>query len=466
MSWPPIEPSDRRRMSLVIALVGRPNVGKSSLFNRLVGRRTALVGSQEGLTRDRHYGIAHHDARRFVVVDTGGIALGEQGLVGLVSGHALKAAAEADLAVLVVDARAGLCADDQAVAEQVRRLGKPVVMAVNKSDGLSPEGAVAEFYALGFEPIFPTSCTHGLGIEALLAALLERVPAGVEEDGTDSGTRVAIIGRPNVGKSTLVNRILGEERMLVYEQPGTTRDSIATPFTRDGNAYVLVDTAGVRRRARVDAGVEQWSVVKTLRAIDDAQIVVLVVDGSESVTEQDLALLGLVVDSGRGLVIAVNKWDGLDAVQRQLIKKEVDRRLRFVDFAPLHYISARHGSGVGDLFASIDAAYRSAYAEVSTPQLTRLLERIVEANPPPLVRGRRVKLRYAHLGGHNPPRVLVHGSRGQLLPPTYRRYLERSLREALHLVGTPLRVEFRQGDNPYDTQSPRRAGRRAHVPAR
>ncbi len=452
-------------MSLVIALLGRPNVGKSSLFNRLVGRRAALVGSPEGLTRDRHYGMAHHGARRFVVVDTGGIALGEQGLAGLVSGHALKAALEADLAVLVVDAGAGLCADDQAIAEQLRRLGKPVVMAVNKSEGLSPEGAAAEFYALGFEPVVPISCTQGLGIEALVACCLEHVPEGAEEEeGIGSGTRVAIIGRPNVGKSTLVNRILGEERMLVYEQPGTTRDSIATPFTRDGQAYVLVDTAGVRRRARVDVGIEQWSVAKTLCAIDDAEIVVLVIDGSESVTEQDLALLGLVVDSGRGLVIAVNKWDGLNADQRQLVKKEVDRRLRFVDFAPLHYISARHGSGVGDLFASIDAAYRSAYAEVSTPQLTRLLERIVDANPPPLVRGRRVKLRYAHLGGHNPPRVLVHGSRGQHLPQPYRRYLERSLREALNLVGTPLRVEFRQGDNPYDTQPSRR--RRSYVPAR
>jgi GTPase len=438
-------------MTPVLAIIGRPNVGKSTLFNQLTRSRDALVANTPGMTRDRIVGHGTFGERRYVCVDTGGLGDDRERLAGLVRDQALRAAAESDVVVLVVDGRAGISAGDRDIARRLRRLGKPVRIAVNKTEGLDPETAVAEFFDLGLGTPLAVSSAHREGLVALLETALGHVSIDSDEADPipDAGTRVAIVGRPNVGKSTLVNRMLGEERVVVYDRPGTTRDSIAVPFVRHGRPYVLIDTAGMRRRARIRETVEHFSVVKTQQAIDGAHVVVVVLDAGESVTEQDAALLGMVIEAGRALVVAVNKWDGLYPEQRDYIHKEVDRRLTFLDFARVHYLSALHGSGVGGLYASIDRAHASAFVEVQTGALTRILERAVRDHPPPLVAGRRIKLRYAHLGGHNPPRVVVHGHRSSSLPEPYRRYLERTLREALGIEGTPLRVELRQDANPY-----------------
>ncbi len=436
-------------MRPVLAIVGRPNVGKSTLFNRLTRSRDALVVDVPGMTRDRIVGSGRQGDRSFVAVDTGGLIEGAEGLSALVSRQSVKAAEEADAVLFVVDGREGLVASDEHIAAALRPLGRPVQVVVNKCEGLEPTLACAEFCALGLGNPIAVSAAHGERIGVLLDAVLG--PFGDESEAVEQGvgTRIALVGRPNVGKSTLVNRILGEERVVVHDIPGTTRDSVAIPFERHGRPYLLVDTAGMRRRARITERTESLSVIKTLQAIERCQVAVVLMDAREGITEQDLALLGLVVESGRGLVIAVNKWDGLTEEQRAYVKKEVDRRLAFLEFARLHYISALHGSGVGTLFPSIDAARASAYIEVAPAALTRIVEEAVAAHPPPLVGGRRIKLRYAHLGGHNPPKVLIHGSRGGLVPDSYRRYLERALREALKLEGTPIRIEFRQGENPF-----------------
>ena len=438
-------------MTPVLAIVGRPNVGKSTLFNQLTRSRDALVTDTPGVTRDRIVGHGKLGERRYVCVDTGGLGETTERLAALVRDQALRAAAEADVVLLVVDGRAGMAAGDREIAVCLRRLGKPVQIAVNKTEGLDPETAVAEFFDLGLGVPLAISSAHREGLVELIERALGHVSidAADADPIPDAGTRVAIVGRPNVGKSTLVNRILGEERVVVYDRPGTTRDSIAVPFVRHGRPYVLIDTAGMRRRARISEAVDHFSVVKTQQAIDRAHVVVVVLDATESVTDQDAALLGMVIEAGRALVIAVNKWDGLAPEQRDHIHQEVDRRLTFVDFARVHYLSALHGSGVGGLFGAIDRAHASAFVEVQTGALTRILERAVAAHPPPLVAGRRSKLRYAHLGGHNPPRVVVHGHRSACLPEPYRRYLERALREALGIEGTPLRVELRQDANPY-----------------
>ena len=443
-------------MTPVLAIIGRPNVGKSTLFNQLTRSRDALVADTPGITRDRIVGHGTFGERRYLCVDTGGLGETTERLAALVRDQALRAAAEADVVLLVVDGRAGMAAGDRDIARRLRRLGKSVQIAVNKTEGLDPETAVAEFFDLGLGTPLAISSAHREGLVALLESALGHVfidPAQgdpIQSDPIpDSGTRVAVVGRPNVGKSTLVNRMLGEQRVVVYDRPGTTRDSIAVPFVRHGRPYVLVDTAGMRRRARISEAVEHFSVVKTQQAIDGAHVVVVVLDAGESVTEQDAALLGMVIEAGRALVVAVNKWDGLHPEQRDHVHKEVDRRLTFLDFARVHYLSALHGSGVGDLYASIDRAHASAFVEVQTGALTRILERAVADHPPPLVAGRRIKLRYAHLGGHNPPRVVVHGHRSACLPEPYRRYLERAMREALGIEGTPLRVELRQDVNPY-----------------
>ena len=443
-------------MTPVLAIIGRPNVGKSTLFNQLTKSRDALVADSPGLTRDRIVGHGTFGERRYLCVDTGGLGEASERLAALVRDQALRAAAESDVVLLVVDGRAGMAAGDRDIARRLRRLGKPVQIAVNKTEGLDPETAVAEFFDLGLGTPLAISSAHREGLVALLESALGHVsidpPQGdpTQPDPIpDAGTRVAIVGRPNVGKSTLVNRMLGEQRVVVYDRPGTTRDSIAVPFVHHGRPYVLIDTAGMRRRARISEAVEHFSVVKTQQAIDGAHVVVVVLDAGESVTEQDAALLGMVIEAGRGLVVAVNKWDGLAPEQRDHIHKEVDRRLTFLDFARVHYLSALHGSGVGGLYASIDRAHASAFIEVQTGTLTRILERAVADHPPPLVAGRRIKLRYAHLGGHNPPRVVVHGHRSACLPEPYRRYLERALREALGIEGTPLRVELRQDANPF-----------------
>jgi len=436
-------------MKPVFAILGRPNVGKSTLFNRLTRSRDAIVADQPGLTRDRQYGHALIGEREVMVIDTGGLA-DDDDISGLISQQAMQAALEADVCLFLVDGRKGLNAADEAIAIRLRQLGKPIQILVNKSEGLDEDAVSAEFHALGLGMPRAISATHGQGVFDALEPLLADLPADeAPEDEQRQGIRICVLGRPNVGKSTLVNRMLGEERVLTFDQAGTTRDSIEIPFQREGGDYVLIDTAGVRRRGRIGEAVEKFSVIKTLQALDSAHVAILVIDASEGVTDQDAGLLGMALDSGRGLVIAVNKWDGLDNYQRERVRSDLERKLRFIDFARIHFISALHGSGVGKLFGSIHRAHRSAFVEVNTARLTQILEDAVSAHPPSMVRGRRIKLRYAHLGGHNPPTIVIHGNQTASLPEGYRRYLAKTFRGALKLEGTPVRIETRTGKNPY-----------------
>jgi GTP-binding protein len=457
----------------VIALVGRPNVGKSTLFNRLTRTRDALVAAVPGLTRDRKYGDGRIGERPFIVVDTGGLAAGDRELDGLMERQAWQAIEEADLVFFLVDAREGLTGTDEVIAANLRRRGKPLTLVVNKTDGLDENTVLGDFYRLGLGEPQPVSATHGRGVERLLRTALAALPLPVdsgppeEVPEDEQAVRVAIVGRPNAGKSTLVNRILGEQRVLASDQPGTTRDSIFIPFERDGVTYTLIDTAGVRRRARVTEAIEKFSIIKTLQAIDAAQVVILVLDARAGIGEQDATLAGYIAEKGRALVLAVNKWDGLEPHERRMVKDQLDRKLPFLGFASIRFISALHGTGVGELFPLVRRAYASAMRELSTPQLTEILERAVTAHQPPLVRGRRIKLRYAHQGGRNPPLIVIHGNQTESVPETYRRYLENAFRAALKLSGTPVRIEFRTGGNPYqgrrNTLSPRQVSRRRRL---
>jgi GTP-binding protein len=435
----------------VIALVGHPNVGKSTLFNYLTRTRSALVADLPGLTRDRQYGTGRVGGFPYIVVDTGGLTGGEEGLEGLMAGQVWVAVREADAVVFLVDARDGRGPADEVIAGRLRELGKPVFLAVNKSEHMEPLAATAEFHSLGLGEPHRIAAAHGHGVAALLEAVSEVLPPSLLEEHEEGpeGTRVAVLGRPNVGKSTLVNRLVGEERVLAYDKPGTTRDSIQVPFERDGRGYVLIDTAGVRRRSRVNETIEKFSVIKTLQAIEEANVVVLVLDAQAEVGEQDARLLGHVLEAGRALVIAVNKWDGLEREQRETIRRELGRKLSFVDFAAIHYISALHGSGVGPLLQAVDRAYQSATAHFPTPRLTRILEDAVAVHAPPSPHGRRIKLRYAHQGGRNPPLIVVHGNQTDAVPDGYRRYLANTYRRVLELEGTPVRVELKTGANPY-----------------
>ena len=433
----------------VIALVGRPNVGKSTLFNRLTRSRDALVADFPGLTRDRKYGEGRHEDRHFIVIDTGGITGDEVGIDSPMAEQSLAAIEEADAVVLMVDARDGLTAGDQDLVAMLRRRNRSFHLAVNKIDGINEDAALADFYTLGNEHFHPLAAAHGRGVKSLLSDVLEPFDQAEAPPRRESAVRVAVVGRPNVGKSTLINRLLGEERVVVYDQPGTTRDSIYIDYDRGEQRYTLIDTAGVRRRKNVKEVVEKFSIVKTLRAIDDANVVVLVMDASEGLVEQDLHLLGQVIDAGRGLVLALNKWDGLDPDLKQRVRTELERRLRFMDYADIHFISALHGSGVGKLYPSINAAYAAATRKLSTNHLTRILETAVAEHEPPMVNGRRIKLRYAHSGGQNPPLIVVHGNQTGKLPQSYQRYLEKVFRKQLDLAGTPVKVEFRTGENPY-----------------
>lgn len=489
-------------MMPVVALVGRPNVGKSTLFNRLTRTRDALVANFPGLTRDRQYGQAKIGELEFIVVDTGGIDGTEEGIELKMAEQSLAAIDEADVVLFMVDARAGLSSADEAIAAHLRRCQKKTLLVVNKTDGIDADSAVSEFYQLGLGELYPIAASQGRGVlslieialapqlkelaaeQAQLAAasaeaeaetdaagetdeefnfdgldddqvqdLLSAMDEANEEDAqqfADLPIKLAIVGRPNVGKSTLTNRILGEERVVVYDMPGTTRDSVYIPMQRDEQEYVLIDTAGVRRRGRVHESVEKFSVIKTLKAIEDANVVLLILDAREGISDQDLSLLGFVLNAGRSVVLAVNKWDGLQDDVREDIKRELDRRLGFIDFARLHFISALHGSGVGNLFDSVKEAYESATKRVNTSMLTRIMMMAQDDHQPPLVGGRRVKLKYAHAGGYNPPRIIVHGNQVKALPESYKRYLVNYFRRSLQIMGTPIRVEFNEGVNPYE----------------
>ncbi len=433
----------------VIALVGRPNVGKSTLFNRVTKSKNALVADYAGLTRDRQYGEATYENKPFVVVDTGGIGVDDLAVDALMSKQSLQALDEACLVLFIVDARTGITPVDLDIADKLRKIDKDVIVVVNKIDGLDVDVVCAEFLSLGFSNIFGISATHGRGITKLLHTVCKDFQEAMPEEDLEGIIKISFIGRPNVGKSTLVNRILGEERVVVYDLPGTTRDSIEVPFQRDDQNYILVDTAGIRRRSRVNEKIEKFSIIKTLQAIKESHVCVMVVDAKEGLTEQDLRLLGTIIESGKGLVIAVNKWDGLEEDYKEQIKLQVGRRLNFAKFAKIKYISALHGSGVGLLFKDIIQAYRSATLDLSTPKLTKLINELTAKHEPPLVRGRRIKLRYAHAGGHNPPLVVIHGNQVNSLPDSYKRYLQNSISEELGLVGTPLQLEFKSSDNPF-----------------
>lgn len=456
-------------MKPVIALVGRPNVGKSTLFNFLTRTRDALVADQPGLTRDRKYGRGRVGDRAYIVVDTGGLTGDEQGIEALMARQVMQAIHESDAILFVVDGRDGLAGGDERIAGQLRQTGKPIIVVVNKTEGMPWATASAEFHALGLGDPHTISAAHGDGIRDLMEALLERFPEADEEQEEDeaAGIKVAIVGRPNVGKSTLVNRVIGEDRVVVFDMPGTTRDSIYVPFERDGQAYTFIDTAGVRRRARVTEAIEKFSIIKTLQAIEEAHVAIMVLDAREGIGEQDATILGHVLDAGRALVIAINKWDGLDQYQRDQVRRDLDLKLPFIDFAKIHFISALHGTGVGDLFASVRRAYASATASFATPELTRLLESAMMAHQPPMARGRRIKLRYAHQGGRNPPLIVIHGNQSTAVPDSYRRYLSNFYRTQLHLEGTPLRIEFRAGENPFEGKrnllTPRQVARRKRL---
>ncbi|MGE0386108.1 MAG: ribosome biogenesis GTPase Der [Gammaproteobacteria bacterium] len=432
-----------------LVIVGRPNVGKSTIFNRLTHSRDALVADMPGVTRDRVVGFAREEDRSFIVVDTGGLTDSGDPLQSAIARQALGAAASADRILFVVDGREGLTGADRQIGEALRPLGRPVIVVVNKTEALDPELACAEFHALGLGNPLPISSAHNRGLSTLLDTAFAGLDAEAASNADGDRIRVTVIGRPNVGKSTLVNRMLGEERVLVADAPGTTRDRIAIDFERDGVGYTLIDTAGVRRRARVQEHLEKLAVIKTLEALAQAQVAILVIDAREGVTEQDASLAGRVIERGAALIIALNKWDGMEPEDRRRARAEAERRLDFAHWAPMTTISALHGTGVGDLYPLIRAAHRSALVQAPPSRLTAILEHAVTQHQPPLVKGRRVKLRYAHMGGHSPPRIVIHGSQVAQLPASYQRYLEKVYREALELTGTPLRIELRQGENPY-----------------
>jgi len=436
----------------VVALVGRPNVGKSTLFNVLTRSRDALVADMPGVTRDRHYGICRSGDRPFVVVDTGGLSGDEDAMDVLTAKQVRLAIEEANVLVFVVDARDGLLPQDYVILNELRRSGKTIIAAVNKTDGLEDEAVLAEFSAFGVGRILPLSAAHNRGTGDLIAMVLPLLPVDEEgaEESTEDGTiRVAIVGRPNAGKSTLINRLLGEERLIVSNVAGTTRDPIRVPLERDGKRYTLIDTAGIRRKARVEEAVEKFSVIKTLQSIAAAQVVVVVIDARENLADQDLTLIGYAMDEGRALVIAINKWDDMDQYQHDECRRALDRRLVFASWAKQVQISALHGSGLRELMSAVVRAHASATKVLVSSDLTKTLEKAYESYQPPLVNGHAPKLRFAHPGGTNPPTIVIHGTRTKHIAPAYQRYLENFFRKRYKLEGTPIRIAFREGENPY-----------------
>lgn len=474
-------------MKPTIALVGRPNVGKSTLFNKLTRTQDALVADMPGLTRDRQYGDGKVGGWPYLLVDTGGLSGAPDSLDAAMADQTLSAVREADLVVFLVDGRSGLVSVDEEIADILRRQARHVVLCVNKIDGIGEDKAMLEFHQLGFDNMVPVAASHNRGVQHLVEELadyfqipqkeriepsrkrgsrknkpaVEGAAAGEGEQAFGPGyqpveqndIRITFVGRPNVGKSTLINRLLGEDRVIAYDQPGTTRDSVSVPFERAGKEYTLIDTAGVRRRGKVSEKVEIFSIIKTLQSIDKSNVCVMLLDAEEGITDQDLSLLGYVIDKGRALIVAVNKWDSLSSEQREIFREDLERRVEFLKFTRIHFISALLGSGVGDLFKSINKAYASAFVDLSTPNLTRMLEVVTTQHQPPMVNGRRIKLRYAHQGGQNPPIIVIHGKQALKVPQSYQRYLMNHFIKALKLFGTPLRIEFRQDDNPFQETS-------------
>lgn len=438
-----------------IVLVGRPNVGKSTLFNRLTKTRDALVADFPGLTRDRHYGRGVVGDRPYLVVDTGGFEpLVDSGILVEMAKQTLQAVDEADAVVFLVDGRQGVTPQDKVIAERLRRSRRPVLLAVNKCEGMNRAIAAAEFHELGLGEPYAISSAHGQGVRDLVNLALADFPSDEEagEDG-EKTPRIAIVGRPNVGKSTLINTLLGEERVIAFNMPGTTRDSIHVDFERNGRKYTLVDTAGIRRRGKVFEAIEKFSVIKTLQAIEDSNVVILLLDAQDAITEQDGSLAAFVLETGRALVVAVNKWDGLKEEKREDVKKDIARKLHFLTYAKFHYVSALKGQGLPPLLKSVDEAYAAAMAKLSTPKLTRVLEAAIQQHQPPIVGAIRPKMRYAHQGGQNPPIIVIHGNHLAKIPASYRRFLEKAFRSAFELSGTPLLIQFKSGSNPFDEKN-------------
>lgn len=440
-------------MKPTVALVGRPNVGKSTLFNRLTRSRDALVADQPGLTRDRHYGHGRIGDKPYLVVDTGGFEpVVDEGILFEMAKQTLQAVDEADAVVFLVDGRVGITPQDKIIANRLRQIKQRVYLVVNKSEGISHAIAGAEFHELALGEPFVISAAHGDGVRELMDFVLDTFPEETEDEARHH-PKFAIIGRPNVGKSTLVNAILGEERVIAFDHPGTTRDSIYIDFERDDHTYTIIDTAGVRRRGKVNEAIEKFSVIKTMKAIEDANVAVLVLDAQLDISEQDATIAGFALEAGRALVVAVNKWDNLDSEQKETVRREIARKLSFLDFAKFHYISAIAGKGVADLFRSIDEAYQAAMVKLATPKLTRVLSVAIERQAPPRAGLIRPKMRYAHQGGVNPPIIVVHGNALEHVPDSYTRYLEHTFRKVFKLQGTPLRVQYKTSENPFDTDN-------------
>lgn len=434
----------------VVAIVGRPNVGKSTLFNRLTRSRSAVISAYSGTTRDRQYGEVKLHDRHFIIIDTGGITEEMDEIGEMITQQARLAIEDADKILFLVDARSGITPEDRLIAETLRRTGKSIFLAANKAEGLDAAVSLTDFYELGLGAPMAIAASHGSGIEAMIATLFpDATPPEMESEEDDARVKIAIVGRPNVGKSTLTNRMLGEDRVIVHDEPGTTRDSIFIPLDRLDKHYTLIDTAGVRKRKKMADVPEKFSVVKTLQAIENTHVVLFIIDGRLGVSDQDLKLLGFVLECGKALVIAINKWDGMTDEERDHARATLDRKLNFCPFARIHYISALHGSNVGNVFASVDEAYESAMRKLSTPELTRLLQKAIVTHSPPLVQGRRVKLRYAHPGGHNPPLIIIHGNQVPALPESYKRFLANFFQTRLNLYGTPVHIEFKSSENPF-----------------
>jgi GTPase len=442
-------------MKPVIALVGRPNVGKSTLYNRLTKTRDAIVADFPGLTRDRHYGSARLGKREFIVIDTGGFEPdASAGIYQEMAKQTRQAVAESDVVIFVLDARAGLSAQDHDIAGYLRKLDKPCVLVANKAEGMKAGSQLSEFYELGLGEVLPVSAAHGQGVRPMIEAALDRLHWPSEQDAAPAAEataiRLAVAGRPNAGKSTLINAWLGEERLVAFDMPGTTRDAITVPFERNGQKFELIDTAGLRRKGKVFEAVEKFSVVKTLQAIEGAHVVLLLIDATQGVTDQDAHIAGFILDSGRAVVVAINKWDAIDSYQRELLQRSIESRLAFLKFAPMHMISATRRQGIAPLWQSIAQAYASANKKMPTPMLTRLLQESVALQAPKRSGMYRPKMRYAHQGGMNPPIIVIHGNSLEGVTDAYRRFLEGRFRKAFDLVGTPLRIEFKTSSNPYE----------------